>query len=497
MGYSLLILSVCMYVESRLKTHIDTHDLEMSIGYSYTHIRKTFRDGMQMPISRYILSRKLSCAAFDMIHTEKNLLDIAVDYGFDQYDTFTRAFKRETGVLPSEFRRLRAQAGRRLIASGVYAPAILNYPSSKSNITEVIMNQNADNSCILLGVPKVEYKWEECTPFPSCLKACLNYMGQDISYAYIMAASGAAFRLRFSNKFWDGGNVDICYIYEDDTEAFRRSFEAAGRSYKFLKRNDSDKQGFINFIKAEINDGRPVIALGIIGPPEACIITGYQDDGNTLLGWNFFQHRPECNKGTSFHENGYFISSTWWENECTSLLMSIGEEQNALISDKAILENAISIEDRKPIIWEGYDNEVTCGKQAYETWAKWTADDRQFADSITLPLLNERFMCQTDAQTMVGEGRWYASEYLKMVAKRHPEVEELCMKAVDYFCKASVAASRRMYEVLGNDKNEEVKMRHYAKPETRSKIVELIREADGYEEKAMEIIKTIVNEISE
>ena len=30
-----------------------------------------------------------------------------------------------------------------------------------------------------------------------------------------------------------------------------------------------------------------MIATGIIGPPEACIVTGYQDEGETLLVWNF------------------------------------------------------------------------------------------------------------------------------------------------------------------------------------------------------------------
>lgn len=52
---------------------------------------------------------------------------------------------------------------------------------------------------------------------------------------------------------------------------------------------DSDKKAeFIDFIKKQIDKGYPCIALGIIGPPEACILTGYKDNGNILLRWNFF-----------------------------------------------------------------------------------------------------------------------------------------------------------------------------------------------------------------
>ena len=54
-----------------------------------------------------------------------------------------------------------------------------------------------------------------------------------------------------------------------------------------------EKSEFISFIKAKIDSGFPCIALGIIGPPEACIITGYRNNGDVLLGWNFFQDNPE------------------------------------------------------------------------------------------------------------------------------------------------------------------------------------------------------------
>lgn len=171
MDYSLLILSVCAYVESRVRTVVDVRELETAVGYSYPHVRRIFNKFMQVPINRYILLRKVNCAAFDMIHTDRPLTEIAFNYGFEQYDTFTRAFKRETGMLPSRFRKEREWAGRRLIASGVYAPVIQRETTSVPIQTEELMNkEQTGGQCILYGVPKVEYKRAECTPFPSCLK---------------------------------------------------------------------------------------------------------------------------------------------------------------------------------------------------------------------------------------------------------------------------------------------------------------------------------------
>jgi hypothetical protein len=59
--------------------------------------------------------------------------------------------------------------------AGVFAPAILkDDPAlSSSEIAEGDWMKNmvkTTDSCILYGVPKVEYSFEECTPFPASLR---------------------------------------------------------------------------------------------------------------------------------------------------------------------------------------------------------------------------------------------------------------------------------------------------------------------------------------
>ncbi len=159
-------------------------------------------------------------------------------------------------------------------------------------------------------------------------------------------------------------NFDIPY------SVFERGFQAAGRSFRMLKRHGSDKESFKAFICEEINAGRPVIALGVVGPPEACVIAGYKENGETLLGWSFFQKNAEFKKGVRFHENGYFITKSWWENESTILLLAIGEEQSQVLSDAEILKTAIEVMTYPHFITDDGKSEITCGQNAYNTWAE-------------------------------------------------------------------------------------------------------------------------------
>lgn len=206
------------------------------------------------------------------------------------------------------------------------------------------MNRNQHNQSqgILLGVPRVQYCPEELTPFPACLKACANYIGIDVSYDYTMAASGAAFRLTWDETEWNLGNVDSVFTYDDPERVFRQGIESLGCFCRLLGRESSTKKSeFIAFIKSQIDKGNPVIALGIIGPPEVCIITGYRNGGETLLGWNFFQDNPEFNRDITIDESGYFITERWWDNADTVAVMALEPADGKKADIKTILSNAI------------------------------------------------------------------------------------------------------------------------------------------------------------
>jgi AraC family transcriptional regulator len=58
-----------------------------------------------MTLSEYIRKRKLSNAAEKLQRGNERILDIALDYGYDSADSFTRAFVKQHGITPSAARK--------------------------------------------------------------------------------------------------------------------------------------------------------------------------------------------------------------------------------------------------------------------------------------------------------------------------------------------------------------------------------------------------------
>ena len=492
--YYSLIHAVLSYIEAHLNENIRPADLERSMCISYPHLREVFQHSVRQPIGRYVLSRRIANAAYELAHTKRTALDIAVSMGFGNPDTFTRSFSRITGMNPSEFRASGHRVGRKRIAAGIYGPSILKERlTDGSNQKEELKMEKEikkdSGSCILYGVRKVNYCYEEATPFPACLRTVLNYLGQEIDYCYLMAATGAAFRLRWNPNCWDGGNVDVSVIYENPEEAYVRAFRAAGRSFAFLRREKSDKQDFMDFIRKEIDEGRPVIALGIIGPPEASVITGYRNDGGTLLGWNFFQEMGEFGGGHTIDESGYFVTDYWWENPSTTLLMSVGETEAPWGDTAEILKNALRILKTPSV------GSHAGGQEAYKLWAQRLSDDREFSEQMPMPERFDRLMCHNDALTMTSEGRAYAGYYMKHVASEYenagdPVKAALAKKAAAHFMKEFEISQK--IGALSQGKNDETGMLLLFDKSVREQAVALIRDAAREDAAAAEAIGEIV-----
>jgi AraC-like DNA-binding protein len=466
MSISMTISAIITFIENRLITELSYKELSNVIGLSISHIRCIFSEHMGKPLSRYILERKIAHASFELIHGNRSILEIAVLYGFSTPDTFTRAFRRITGVNPSVFRKERRIAGRAKLYEGIYSV-------SERQERFDTMNQSLNGSMILYGVPKVAYGIYGCTPYPICLKSVFNYLGEDVDYDYIMAMCGAAFRLTWDTRGWNLGNVDVCFTFDKYETVYIQGVEGLGRKYGVIERKpETNKQEFIDFIKTQIDNGRPCIATGIIGPPEACIITGYKNNGETLLGWNFFQNNPTFGSSkTTFDESGYFICDDWWENEDTQSVISIGEATGVKRTTKDIIKTAIEVLSGR------MNGNFAKGILAYDAWKEAMSDDREFSDNLTI--LSERIMCQGDAMDCLADGRLNAKIYFEKLAAANPG-QPLFKEIADQFNTIFVTVNK-MAEVLGGWNRDEKQMRALQDKDVRRQICSLIdvcKEAD-------------------
>lgn len=79
--------------------------LSNKLGYSEFYITRKFREISQMQFKEYLRCRKLAFALFEVRDSERDLLSIALDYGFSSHEAFTRAFKDIYAVTPSAYRK--------------------------------------------------------------------------------------------------------------------------------------------------------------------------------------------------------------------------------------------------------------------------------------------------------------------------------------------------------------------------------------------------------
>lgn len=94
------------HVIDYIEDHLTDDDLSLEIiseyaGISDYHFRKVFFYLSGLTLSEYIKNRKLSEASIDLLHREK-VTDVALKFGYQSMDGFTRAFKKWSGFLPSD-----------------------------------------------------------------------------------------------------------------------------------------------------------------------------------------------------------------------------------------------------------------------------------------------------------------------------------------------------------------------------------------------------------
>ncbi|MBB6215348.1 AraC family transcriptional regulator [Anaerosolibacter carboniphilus] len=98
------INDVINYIEEHLDREISYDKIaEISVCSVY-NFQRMFSYIADKSLSEYIRNRRLTLAAFDILNSEDNIIDIAMKYGYTSHDSFTRAFQKFHGVLPSKVR---------------------------------------------------------------------------------------------------------------------------------------------------------------------------------------------------------------------------------------------------------------------------------------------------------------------------------------------------------------------------------------------------------
>lgn len=103
---SLKHLNLAMnYIEANLEEEIDFQKISQIACCSEYHFRRMFSFLSGMTINEYIRGRRLAQAALELSSSNIKIIDIALKYGYDSPDSFSRAFQVLHGVTPKEARK--------------------------------------------------------------------------------------------------------------------------------------------------------------------------------------------------------------------------------------------------------------------------------------------------------------------------------------------------------------------------------------------------------
>ena len=93
------------YIEAHLREDLSICTVAQQAALSPYYFQKGFAMLCGMTVGDYIRQRRLSAAGLEVLMTDRKIIDIALEFGYDAPDSFTKAFARFHGVTPAALRK--------------------------------------------------------------------------------------------------------------------------------------------------------------------------------------------------------------------------------------------------------------------------------------------------------------------------------------------------------------------------------------------------------
>lgn len=152
------------FIEENLTSSLEIEQVAGVMNVSPFYYQRIFAMVCGITAGEYIRNRRLSLAGSDLLRSDERIIDIALRYGYDTPEGFSRAFARFHGAAPSEVRKgapVRSFA-RLSVAITMKGGNTMDYKIVKKEAFRVIEKrtvQTVSENANLQTIPKL---WDDC-----------------------------------------------------------------------------------------------------------------------------------------------------------------------------------------------------------------------------------------------------------------------------------------------------------------------------------------------
>lgn len=255
-------------------------------------------------------------------------------------------------------------------------------------------------------------------PFPACMASLMEALGEDYPIVKLEAhgraytqrtanldfitASGMAFGLLWHREYCMSG-MDLTQV-NPHGETIQRAFDWAGYDFEILAKDaaGANREMIRDRIVASIDAGVPALAFGVVGPPECLILCGYDEGGETLVGWSHFA----AHEAVEREPNGMFRKADWYRDLWKIVLT--GKKTGRKTGLRDVLALGLSVMEKTES--EGY----AAGLAAYGEWIEYVLNPE--LDKADDELLRVRHAFHHALTGNLAEARCWGAAFLRRAA---------------------------------------------------------------------------------
>lgn len=322
------------------------------------------------------------------------------------------------------------------------------------------------------------------------LYTALKYMGEETTYEEVMGVSGACWRMAFTS-IWDYSSVDGLVAYDYATPGYA----AFGYTPIWADRIDKKKRSNErNNIVKSINDRKPPIAINLRVAPEWGIITGYLDEGKTLLCRSYFDKETFEGKKDDLEfieemkkTKGYLYVDNW------PFAIAHFNQQGRIPTNIENFINSlkVKIDSMKRTENRGY----ALGYNAFKVWQDGLKDENWYLSADNSHFMR-RLSVNHFCMLSLVDARRCAAEYLKKCMKLFDgETYKKVFQMAEIYSNISKFLIDYLSYVPSDESIEGASLREAWTKEQRlaqsdlfDKVIKLEEKSDKYAEEILELI---------